>query len=139
MISARAQKFQRIIHKTIIWSIACVCLGPIQKLATTLLYKWHIVVTLFNSGLVHLAVNVESLFERPKDLPSTHHHHRPPLLRWGDLHRVDGGEKDAVAKTNKEPADVYEQSYPADINILLYLPDIDERQACCASDADPGQ
>ena len=86
-----------------------------------------------------MAVDVESLFEMPKDLLSTHHHHRPPLLRWGDLHRVDGGEKDAVAKTNKEPADVDERDYPADISISLYLPDIDERQACRASDADPGQ
>ena len=38
MISASAQKFQRIIPKTIIWSIAFVCLGPIKKLATILLY-----------------------------------------------------------------------------------------------------
>ena len=118
MISARAQKFQRIIPKTIIWLIACVCLGPIQKLATTLLYKWHIVVTLF---ICSLAVDVESLFERCNDLPSTHHHHRPPFLRGGDLHRIDGGEKDAVAKTNKEPADVDERDfdYPADISISL--------------------
>ena len=86
-----------------------------------------------------MAVDVESLFEMPKDLPSTHHHHRPPFLRGGDLHRIDGGEKDAVANANKEPADVDEQDYPADINISLYLPDIDERQACCTSDADPGQ
>ena len=96
-------------------------------------------IQLFFIGLVHLAVDVESLFERCKDLRSTHHHDRPPLLRWGDLHRVDGGEKDAVANANKEPADVDEQDYPADINISLYLPDIDEWQACRASDADPGQ
>ena len=42
MILVSTQKFQRIIPKTIIWSIAFVCLGPIQKLATILLIQMAI-------------------------------------------------------------------------------------------------
>ena len=92
-------------------------------------------IQLFFIGLVHLAVDVESLFERCKDLRSTHHHDRPPLLRGGDFHRVDRGEKDAVADADEEAAEVDEH---VGVHEHVEVPEVDEREAGGAGDADPG-
>ena len=65
----------------------------------------------------------------------TYHHHWTPLLRSCNLNGVDGGEKDAVADADEEAAEV---DGHVGVHKHVEVPEVDEREAGGAGDADPG-
>ena len=80
-------------------------------------------------------VGLSNIFIGSKEAPYSYHNHWPPLLRSSNLDRVDGGEKYAVADADEEAAEV---DGHVGVHEHVEVPEVDEREAGGAGDADPG-